>query len=233
MKSRTATRVLALSVTTVAALGLAATASGVTGAYFSDTKAGTISGTIGSVRIDTYGGTGDDDLNLAFNNLMPGEPKNVTFGYTSQGTGPQDLWLTFPNVPALHALNNLGRFGALTVTDSSSGAVFYSANLQDGRTRVDGTNSCGTFAPGGTPTNCWPLPPKLLVRSNLAPGASGSVTITFQYSSALTGTGGPAAWNGYPANRFPGGEAFGADADGPAGSGLPYRVVATQAGQTP
>ena len=138
-------------------------------------------------------------------------------------------YLTFPNVPALHALTNMGSYGSVTITDSSSGVVFQSANLQDGRTRANGTNSCGALSPAG----CWPLPAQLLVRSGLAAGASGTVTFTFTYASKLTGNGPDAGWNDYPANRHPGGEAFGADAAGGDGSGLPYSVVATQAGQTP
>jgi len=223
---------LAVSLTAAVAVGLVATASGFTGAYFSDTKSGAITGTIGSVKITTWGGSGTDGLNLNFTNLMPGEPQTVTLNYQSNGTGPQDLYLTFPNVPALHALNNLGKYGSVAVADSASGVVFYSANLQDGRTRADFTNSCGSiFLPGGTPPNCWPLPPQLLVRSNLAPGASGSVTFTFSYAGKLTGNG-PGVWNAYPAS-VTGGEAFGADAAGTPGNGLPFNVVATQVGQTP
>jgi len=220
MKSRTPKRLLALGLTAAAAVGLAATASGITGAYFSDTKSGQITGTVGAVKIVTWGGTGGDGLNLNFTNLMPGEPQHVTINYTSQGTGPQDLYLTFPDVASLHALNNMGSFGEVTVTDSASGQVFHSTNLNDNR--PDATGTCGPFSPAG----CWPLPTQLLVRTNLAPGASGQVAFTFSYPAKKKGGQG-LAWNPYPSvGALPSDSVT-------SGDGLPFNVVATQVGQTP
>ena len=221
----------------VTALGLAGAlamvASGTTGAYFSDTKSGAITGTIGSIHVSTLGSTGGgaDHINLAFTNLMPGEAQTVTFSFQNTGPVAQDVFLTFPNVPALHALNNLGTYGEVHVVDGGGTHLFDSANLQDGRTRADGSNSCGPFSPAG----CWPLPTSLKVAGNLAPTASGSVTFSFGYAGKLGngsngGTGG--VWNSYPA-AAPGGEAFGADAGGTPGTGLPVNVVATQVGQQP
>ena len=159
---------------------------------------------------------------------MPGEPQTITINYQNTGTGPEDIYLTFPNVPALHALNNLGTYGELHIADSSSGPVFDSANLNDGRTVAPpAPNSCGPFSPAG----CWPLPTAVLVRSNLPVGGTGSATFTFAYAGKLSGNV-SGVWNSYPAAP-PTGEAFGADAAGPAGAGLPYNVVATQVGHTP
>ena len=231
--SRTTRRMVGVGITLVATVGLAVAASGVTSAYFSDTNSGTITGTVGYVQVQTGGGNGADGLNLNFENLMPGEPQTVHFDYKNIGSGVQDLWLTFPNVPALHALNNLGSFGYLKIVDSSAGVVFESSNLQDGRTVPAPGNSCGNvFDPSG----CWPLKPQLKIRNSMAVGAEGTVSITFSYSASLAlpthPNGGPGFWNTYPSVP-PFGEAFGADAAGPAGNGLPYNVVATQAGQTP
>jgi hypothetical protein len=234
--SRTSRRLIALGATLVCATGLAATATGVTSAYFSDTKSGTVKGTVGYVSINVAGnGSGTGGMDLTFANLMPGEPKSVTFDYQSTGTGTQDLWITFPNVPALHALNNLGHYGYFKVTDSSSGVVFESSNLQDGRT-LPSTNSCSNIF---TQAGCWPLLPQYKVRSGLAAGATGTVTFTFAYSGDLSGgtgllpNGTQASWNSYPSDNPPYSQAFNADAAGPAGNGLPYNVVATQVGQTP
>ncbi len=230
--SRTSRRMVGVGITLVATVGLAVAASGVTSAYFSDTKSGTISGTIGQVSISVTGGGGATGRDFAFVDLLPGEPQSVKINYQSTGTGPQDLYLTFPNGPALHALNNLGSYGYVKVTDSSGGVLFESSNLQDGRTRPlsdPNPNSCGNIF---TQAGCWPLQPQIKVRNNLAPNATGTITFTFGYASKLTGNG-PGVWNTYPANLLPGGEAFGPDAAGPAGDGLPYNVVATQAGQTP
>lgn len=230
--SRTSRRMVGVGITLVATVGLAVAASGVTSAYFSDTKSGTITGTVGQVSISVTGGGGPTGRDFAFVNLLPGEPQSVKIDYQSTGTGTQDLYLTFPNGPALHALNNLGSYGYVKVTDSSSGVLFESYNLQDGRTIPSG-NSCGVYPVGfgSTPPLCWPLPSQIKVRSNLAPNATGSITFTFGYASKLTGNG-PGVWNTYPSVP-PYGEAFGDDAAGPSGNGLPYNVVATQVGQTP
>jgi hypothetical protein len=219
-------RLLAVAVSGLAAFGLVATATGVTGAYFSEAKGGNITGTIGAVHVATAGGTGGNGLDFSFTNLMPGEPQTITVYYQNTGTGPEDIHLNFPNVPALHALNNLGSYGEVHIVDSSSGHVFDSANLQDGRTKADLTNSCSNvFSPSG----CWPLPTDVLVRSNLPAGGTGQVTFSFAYAGKLTGNG-PGVWNSFPSNNPPYSQAFGPDAAGPAGNGLPYNVVATQVG---
>lgn len=227
--SRTTRRMVGVGITLVATVGLAVAASGVTSAYFSDINSGTVTGTVGYVQVSTGGGNGADGLDLKFENLMPGEPQTIKFDYKNTGSGAQDLWLTFKNVPALHALNNLGSYGYLKIADSSAGVVFESSNLQDGRTVPAPGNSCSNIF---DPSGCWPLPPQLKIRNSMAVGAEGTVSITFGYASKLGGNG-PGVWNTYPANLLPGGEAFGPDAAGTPGNGLPYNVVATQVGQTP
>jgi hypothetical protein len=228
-------RLLAVATTGVAAFGLVATATGYTGAYFTEAKAGSITGTIGAVHVATSGGSGGNGLDFAFSNLMPGEPQTITLNYQNTGTGPEDIYLTFPNIPALHALNNLGSYGEVHVADSSSGPVFDSANLNDGRTKPPpnpatdyGLDSCGALSPAG----CWPLPTAVRVRSNLPAGGSGSATFTFSYAAKLGGNG-PGTWNSYPAISGVPLQSFGPDAAGPAGNGLPYNVVATQVGHAP
>ena len=211
--------------------GLAVIASGTTGAYFSDTKAGVIKGTTGSIQVSTLDsqGAGANKLEFTFADLMPGEAQTATVSFKNTGKKAQDVYLTFPNVPALHALNNLGSYGEVKVTGSDM-TTFHSTNLNDGRTRPDGTNSCGAFTTAG----CWPLPPLLKVASNLAVGGTGSVTFSFNYPSKLSGTGARAdgstgIFNSYPLAT----QAYGADAVGDKGDGLPVAVVATQVGKTP
>lgn len=230
--SRTTRRMVGVGITLVATVGLAVAASGVTSAYFSDVNSGTISGTVGYVKVSTGGGGGSDGLNITFNgNMLPGEKQSVTFDYKNIGSGPEDIWITFPTQSALHALNNLGQFGYIKFSDSSAGTFFESSNLNDGRRNPPyGSNSCGTFS--DAPGQCNPVPTQMKVRSDLPVGAEGTVTITFMYSPDLGGpnvNGGPIAWNVYPPLN---GEAYGPDAS-PSGTGLPYNVVATQVGQTP
>jgi len=89
---------------------------------------------------------------------------------------------------------------------------------------------------------CWPLPEKLKV-ATLAAGASGSATFTFNYASKLGNAGatwkasnGGGVFNSYPSittPATPGSQAYGADALGDPGAGLPFNVVAVQVGQQP
>lgn len=205
---------------------------GFSGAYFSETKAGAIKGTVGSIKIsagvnaDTGGG-----LNLTFNNLLPGEPQSVTVNYKNTGTSPEDVWIVFTDKDALHALNNLGTYGSVSITDVNGGVNWSSANLND-------------FYPSGTLGNTgvatiYNVPEKMLLQSNVAANASGSMTFTFAYASnlgTLSNSSGGGVWNSYPlATETKNGKTYTA----PTGTafctlnGLPYKIVAVQVGQQP
>ena len=216
---------LAAGAAGVAAVALIATGSGVTGAYFSDAKAGTITGTVGTIQVDTTGsfGTGTDHLNFNFENLMPGVAQTAVIKFKNTGTAPEDISLAFPNRTALHALNNLGRYGVVKIVDGMNNVLFYSTNLNDGRRLSDTGNTCGTFAQTVglfDGTHCWPLPANLQVATNVAVGASGQVSFIFNYPVEKTDQGG--VFNTYPVT-----EAFGLDA-ADTGNGLPFKVVANQ-----
>jgi hypothetical protein len=212
--------------------GTAFVASGSTGAYFSDTHTGAITGTIGSIRITPSGGTVSGDgsfMNLAFNDLLPGTPQTVTVSYQNTGNSPEDVYAVFPNATALSALNSLGNFGTVHLSSAGDGAVgdaFDSQNLNDN----------GTSCPIGStstqhPFPCEPLPHQVLIASNVSPGASGQFSFSFQYASALSTqptVGTTANWNTYPV----GGQVTTNSGDG-SGNGLPYQIVATQHGITP
>ncbi|MDJ0323776.1 hypothetical protein QMG61_08380 [Cryobacterium sp. PH31-AA6] len=196
---------------------------GTTGAYFSDTHQGDITGTIGSIKVVGSAGTGTESLDLNFTGLLPGTPQTVTAGYQNTGASPQDVWVVFNNVDALHALNDLGTYGEFHVKANGT-ALFDSANLSDDMD--DPANlSCGPIAP----TGCWPVPKMIKIASNVGPSASGTVDFTFGYASKLKGqtAAGGGVWNSYPVSTVP--------KPNPVvvGSGLPYQLVATQVGQTP
>lgn len=220
------------------AAGLAIIASGTTGAYFSETQPGTVTGTIGVVHVLTSNTT------FAWPNMMPGVQKSATVDFKNTGTGPQDFYLVFPNGPALHALNNLGSFGEVHVVGGQAGTVvdlFDSTNLQDGRTK-ENQNSCGdVFSPriDTTPHGCWPLPEKLKIAGTVDAGASVSVSFSFNYAGKLgdadvakgwLSSSGGGEFNTYPLTN---GEAFGADLVGAPAAGLPFQIVAVQVGQQP
>ncbi len=212
MNTSTKARLAAATASLAVAGGLAVAASGTTGAYFSDTQNGTITGTIGTVRVDTSGGTGADGLNFAFTNLMPGESQTARASYTNTGSARQDIWVVFPNADALQALNDLGSYGQLKISSNTAGTVFHSENLFDGA-------ECYTPAPDGRPDAC-PLGEAYKVASNLAPGASGYMDFTFGYAGKLLNSSQGDRFNRYPLGN-------------PTNSGLPYQIVATQPGQAP
>jgi hypothetical protein len=233
-------KVGAVGTTFAMAGALAIAASGTTGAYFSDTKTGGITGTVGSILVSTDGsfGTGANGLSFTFDNLMPGVAQSAVIKFKNTGTEAQDVYLTFPNVPALHALNNLGSFGEVHVVDGNNATWFESTNLSDNRPDASGT--CGEFRPtvGLTvvPLPCWPLPDTQKVASNVAPGASGQVTFSFNYSAKLgdanIAKARPASTGGGVFNNYPSPGAVGTDV-GPIGSGLPFNVVAVQVNKQP
>ena len=202
-------------------------ATGVTGAYFSDSKEGEIKGTTGSIRVHTSGGTGANGLNFNFKNLLPGEPQTATVEYKNVGHNPQDVWVVFNNSEALHALNNLGHYGEVTLANSG-GALFHSANLNDNQAPASGY--CGSvqysteeFSPSG----CWPLMEKYKIGSNISPGAGSYFKFTFGYTTYKGGIGNSQQeqpWNTYPP-EVPEASWI--------GNGLPYEVVATQVGVEP
>ncbi len=220
--SKSLTIKAATLVASVALLGGTAwLASGATGAYFSDSKPGTISGTVGNVHVSTNGGYGTNGSDLIFTNLLPGEAQTVSLNYTNTGSGAEDIYLIFPNATALSALNNLGTYGEAHLS-ANGNALFDSANLND---RV---STCGPLLPSG----CWPLKSQYKLVSSLSAGATGTVSLSFSYPSK-TKTQAPQyapapVWNTYPVT----GQNTVDAADG-SGNGLPYAIVATQHGITP
>jgi hypothetical protein len=219
-------RGLALVATVALLGGTAWVASSTTGAYFSDTHTGSISGSIGSIQVTPSGGTGAEHMNLSFTNMLPGEPQTVTVKYKNTGANPQDVWIVFNNATALSALNNLGTYGEASLAANGT-ALFHSTNLND---RL---GTCGAFSS----TGCWPLAKQYKVASNLAPGASGDASFTFALAGKTVTP--PATFNHYPVStegyltsHDTNDQNYVNAADG-TGNGLPYSIVATQHGVTP
>lgn len=219
-------RIAALGTSLVMTGGLVAAATGATGAYFSDTVNGSVTGTIGSIQITPTNGAAS--MALAFTNLLPGTPQTVSVAYTNTGTSAEDVYVVFPDDIALSALNNLGRYGTVHLTSSGAGAV---GDVFDSNNLNDNVTSCGPFSQAG----CWPVPNQVLVASNLAPGSAGTFVFSFMYASALSNQGpnpGTGVWNTFPVS----GQTYTANSDpsqATSGSGLPYEIVATQPGITP
>ncbi len=225
LRKTTIVKIAGLMTSGAVVLGLAAAGSGMTGAYFSDTAAGNVTGTVGSIKVSLSGGNGADAHQFTFDRLLPGTPQSIQGSFTNTGNSNEDVYLTFPNATALSALNNLGTYGEVHVDDATGTEIFASSNLTD-------HYPSGTPGLPGVPT-LISLPSQLEVAKNIGPGASGSFTFTFGYAGKLSTTNGTdhnggGVWNAYPAS----GQKTVNSADG-TGSGLPIAIVATQVGQTP
>lgn len=173
-KSKT-TRIAAFigSVGASAAL-IGATVTG-TGAYFQDSTAGnSITGTMGSIDIEGVG-----DLDVVFQDMLPGETHSETVQYRNSGDNKQDVWLVFTNPTQVGdgtgtvGLNSLGTYGEIHVASNGS-EKFGSANLND---------RASTCPPGAGNPACNPLPMKIKLADNLAPGQQGDFTFGFKPSA--------------------------------------------------
>jgi hypothetical protein len=195
----------------ISAALVAAAATG-TGAYFSDSRSGTVSGSTGSIKVVTAGGGGTDNLNFTFNDMLPGEAQSATATYLNTGKNKQDVYLVFPNADALHAINDLGHFGEAHVSSNGT-EIFASQNLND-------NTAPGSSCPAGV-ADCNPLPAQIKLADNVSPGLGGSVKFTFAYGPRLRGAGAEEQ----PFNCYPVGTCT--------SNGLPFQIVATQHGIAP
>jgi hypothetical protein len=223
----------------VAALGasaaLVASASGATGAYFNDTKAGTVGGTIGSIKVTTTSNGGnasrgaDGNLNFHFDNLLPGSPQNANVEYTNSGKNTEDVYLVFPNAAALHAVNNMGTYGEVHVK-SNGNAVFDSTNLNDSLdANLADDGHCSQTIDG-----CWALP-NVIKLGTVEPGGQGTMDFSFGLAAKWKNT----ATEETQALCYPlvySGDGNPADQTCTGTGqqyGLPYEIVATQQGVSP
>jgi hypothetical protein len=189
-------------VTALAASGaLIASATGATGAYFTDSHSGVINTSTGTVKVST------SSLTLNFAGLLPGDFQDQPVSYTATGSGAEDIWLVLPSDGTADTLNGvagtpsgdaaLGRYGHFAV--SSPAGSFTSFNLAAAGTTPPHTgNSCSVDANGhgGSATQAadtndlidyCPVPSAILLSSNLTNGQGGTAHITFGFTKLLTG----------------------------------------------
>ena len=223
-------KILGLVLAVCLVAGLAAFASHATGAYFSDTHSGTVTGAYGAIKISPSGdGTATDgnSLDMIFSNLMPGVPATVTVNYTNTGVNPEDVYIVFPNADALKALNDYGTYASVAIVDNAGGVNWVSNNLND----YVPEGSTGSPNP-----NTYYVPEQMLLQSNLASGYSGTMTFTFTLAGKASDAWENQPWNASPiATETKDGETYTTPAGETVGeyNGLPYEIVATQVGQTP
>jgi hypothetical protein len=157
--------------------GLVASAVAGTGAYFSDTKADNhITGAMGSIQVEGHDGSGANNLDSVFTDMLPGDTSSATLRYSNTGHNSEDVWIVFHQADlGTHdgktGINALGRFGEVHVSANGS-EVFGSQNLNDNAT---------TCPPVGT--DCKPLPAQIKLAGNLEPGHTGDFTFSFKPSA--------------------------------------------------
>jgi hypothetical protein len=200
--------------TLAAGTALVASAATGTGAYFTDSASGTITGTMGSIAIQGADGN-PDNMKISFSNMLPGEPKTQTIRFSNTGANAEDVWLVFEHLSLGdfskatddHLINDRGRYAEVHIKSGST-AVFDSANLNDDAT------SC---RPGEGSPACNPLPEMIKLRDNFAPGQTGDFTFSYM----------PGALYGAKAGEQESEEGI------VEVKPLPYKLVATQHGIRP
>jgi len=237
-------RIAAFTGALIGSAGLVTAAAGATGAYFNDTQSGTVTGTVGSIKVSTSGGTGGDNLDFNFANMLPGDFQTSTVHYSNDGSNAEDVYLVFNNAQALHSVNNLGTYGEAKI-GSNGTTVFSSTNLNDGETwnldPIDPTSDhCSSSPSANVPLasdGCWPIPSVVKLAANVAPGHGGTMTFSFALGQKWKDTSTELSQLFcYPLIQNPADPTDETDqiCDPTSHSnGLPYEIVATQPGVAP
>jgi hypothetical protein len=222
--------------TLAAGTALVASAATGTGAWFTDSEAGSLTAQAGHLTITTH-----DPTTLDFRGIMPGEDRDQTITYTVDSSkGAMDVWLKFDTTTAKYSQftgysavkdqdgnivtggqngyddGGLGRYGHFMVSSGNS-VFFNSYNLKND---PNGTSGCADNAKGwgssaqaqgekDTSMGYCGVPGYIKIGENLADGADGNVTLTFGLTGKQT-----------QQNQIE-------------IAGLPFEIVATQAGHRP
>jgi len=214
-------RTAAVATTLVATVALISSVVAGSGAYFTDSHGGQISGNLGTVAITVTGQAID------FKDLLPGVDQSQTVTVTNTGTGPEDIYLAFDNSTGeWSAVNDLGMYGIFTINN-----VVYD-NLNN--TYPDFTPGSGVMS-SSLSSGCYNIPrvainylPHVIKLGTLSPTQQWSFNIAFHFNACMTGGNGTGAslWGTPP---YPQG---GFNPQIPTGP-LPYVVAAFQPGVNP
>jgi len=171
-------------IATIAMMGATAfVASGATGAYFSDTHSGVVTGSTGSIEVTPSGGSGTEGMDLSLDLLLPGVPQTARVWYTNTGLSPQDIWIVFDS-DDLATLNGAGTNVTVQIT-SSGGYSFTSADV--GTTPVPGQfrvhNNLGATGAGYTDARFG------IAASVSDPAAAGLTGLELHYDIVATQVG--------------------------------------------
>ncbi len=203
MSKSTKLRVLGFIGAIGASAVLVGAATNGTGAYFTESHSGAINASTGGVHVATT------NLSLDFAQLLPGEFQSRQIGYTSTGSGLQDIWLVLPTDGTADSLNGipgtpsgtaaLGRYGHFAVTGPDGSFTSYNLATAGTGTHSGPTCSTDSYGRGGSEaqaatrtdysTPFCPVPNAILLSYGIASGASANATITFGFTKLIHAAG--------------------------------------------
>jgi hypothetical protein len=178
-KSRFARFASLLAVIAVAA-SLIGVAVASTGAYFTSTQPGAITGNLGTVAVNISG------QSINFANLMPGTPQTQTVTVQNTGTGNEDLYLAFTNEGFVwSAVNTYGRYAKFVIAGKTYDNL--NNNSTNGLPPTPGVPGTGpATGPCGTPAVPINYLPHVVSLATLVPGQVWTFDITFEWSACLS-----------------------------------------------
>jgi hypothetical protein len=159
-----------------------------TGAYFTASQPGSISGNIGTVAVSVSGTA------INFANLLPGETQTQTVNVQNTGTGNEDIYVAFDNTNlAWSAVNDFGQYGAFTI----NGVTYDNLNNK----YPDGSPASGVMS-SNPDSGCYNVPrvpinylPHVIKLGTLASGQAWSFNVSFQLNPCMTGGQGANLWS--------------------------------------
>ena len=188
-----------------AGAALVATAATGTGAWFTDSEAGSMAASTGHLNVNLI----DGHRNMSFQNLMPGDYQTDSVTYqVSQSGGASDVWLVFDPANTQVAAftgapdstvfpgGGMGRYGHFAVK-SGNDTVFVSNNLAHPRAGSQPSESCSVDANGHGGSAAAPqsrddlipycgVPYAIKLASGLANGATGTAKLEFGVTGRWT-----------------------------------------------
>ncbi|MBF6606601.1 MAG: hypothetical protein IVW53_13605 [Chloroflexi bacterium] len=167
-----------------------------TGAYFTDSVGGQISGNLGTVAVAVSG------QNINFANLMPGEVQTQAVTVKNTGTGNEDIYLAFDNTnKGWSAVNDLGQYGKFVINGKTYDNL---SNKYNSTTGVPGAPISGVFMGGSCSTvNRVPVNflPHVILLGTLTPNQTWTFNIAFNIIACKSDGGGADLWSSI-ANDF-------------------------------
>jgi len=191
----TRVRILALISTAAITAALIGVAVIGTGAYFTDSKPGAITGNLGTVAVDIAG------QNIDFANLLPGVDQTQTVTVHNTGTANEDMYLAFDNTNlGWSAVNDLGQYGIFTI----NGGVYDNLN----NAYAQGTPGSGVMSTNSA-SGCYNVPrnainylPHTIFLATLSPNQVWTFNVSFHFNACLTSGAGGTLWQAADTN-FP------------------------------